>query len=69
MENLIIMKAIIEKQRQNHKNTYILYADAEKCIDKFQLRDSLIEMERIGYNKSDIKLLYELNMTTEIVAQ
>ena len=69
MENLIIMKAIIEKQRQDHKNTYILYADAEKCIDKFQLRDSLIEMERIGYNKSDIKLLYELNMTTEIVAQ
>ena len=69
MDNLIIMSTIIGKQRQDHKNTYILYADAEKCIDKFQLRDSLIEMERIGYNKSDIKLLYELNMTTKIVVQ
>ena len=29
------MKAIIEKQRQDHQNTYILYADAEKHIDKF----------------------------------
>ena len=24
-------------------------------------------MERIGYNKSDIKMLYEINKTTEIV--
>ena len=31
------------------------------------MKDSLIEMERIGYNKSDIKMLYEINKTTEIV--
>ena len=24
-------------------------------------------MERMGYNKSDIKMLYEINKTTEIV--
>ena len=67
IDNLIIMNAIIEKQRQDNKNTYILYADAEKCFDKLWLKDSLIEMERIGYNKSDIKMLYEINKTTEIV--
>ena len=30
MDNLIIMVAIIEKQRGDHKNSYILYEDAEK---------------------------------------
>ena len=58
-DNIIIMNTIIEKQRQDNKNTYILYADAEKCFDKLWLKDSLIEIEKIGYNKSDIKMLYE----------
>ena len=62
VDNLIIINAITEKQRQDNKNTYILYADAEKCFDKLWLKDSLIEMERIGYNKSDIKMLYEINV-------
>ena len=65
MDNLIMMNAIIEGQRQDHKDTYILYADAEKCVDKLWLKDSLIEMERIGYNKNYIKMLYEINKTTE----
>ena len=34
IDNLIIMNAITEKQRQDNKNTYILYADVEKCFDK-----------------------------------
>ena len=44
-----------------------MYADAEKYFGKLWLKDSLIEIERIGYNKSDIKMLYEINKTTEIV--
>ena len=31
------------------------------------MKDSLIEMERIRYSKSDIKIFYEINKTTEIV--
>ena len=61
IDNLIIMNAIIEKQRQNHKSTYILFADAEICCEKVWLKDSLKEVERIGYNKSDIKMIYEIN--------
>ena len=34
MDNINIINAIIEKQRQNHKNTYLFFADAEKCFDK-----------------------------------
>ena len=41
IDNLIIMNAMIEKQRKDYKNTYKLYADAEKCLDKLWLRGSL----------------------------
>ena len=61
------MNAIIEKQSKDHKNTYILYADAEKCFNKLWLKDSLIEMAQIRYNKNDIKMLYEISKTTEVV--
>ena len=50
MDNIIIINAIIEKQRQSHKNTYIFFADAEKCFDKLWLKDCLIDMEEIGYS-------------------
>ena len=61
------MNPIIEKQREHHKNTYILFAGAVKCFDKLWLKDKLIAMERIGYNKSNIKMLYEINKTTKFV--
>ena len=47
VDNIIIINAIIEKQRQSHKNTYLFFADAEKCFDKLQLKDCLIGMEEI----------------------
>ena len=62
IDNLIMMNAIIEKQRQDHKNTYILFSDAEKRFGKLRLK----EMERIGYLKSEIKILYKMSKTTEI---
>ena len=34
MDNIIIINAIIEKQRQSHKNTYLFFPDGEKCFDK-----------------------------------
>ena len=66
IDNLIIMNAIIEKQRQDHKNPYKLFADASKYFDKLWLKGSLIEMERIRHNKGDTKMLYEINKFTEI---
>ena len=39
----------------------------KKCFDKLWLKDSLIETERIGYNKKDKKMLCEISKTTEIV--
>ena len=67
MDNIIIINAIIEKQRQSHKNTYLFFADAEKCFDKLWLKDCLIDMEEIGYNRNDIKILYKMNKKAEII--
>ena len=39
----------------------------QECFDKLWLNDSFIEMERIGCNQNYIKMLYEMNKTTEIV--
>ena len=47
MDNIII-NVIIEKQRQSHKNTYLFYADAEKCFEKLRLKDCLIEIKKTG---------------------
>ena len=67
MDNINIINAIIEKQRQNHKNTYLFFADAEKCFDKWWLKDSLIDIEEIGYDRNDIKILYKMNKKAEII--
>ena len=58
------MSVIREKQRKDHKNTYILYADTEKCCGKLWLKESLLEMKKIGYSKNEIKVLRK---STEIV--
>ena len=42
------MNVKIEKPRQDNKNTYILYVDAEKCFNKFWFKESLRKMEGIG---------------------
>ena len=68
IDNLVI-NAIIEKQRQSYKNTYIFFADAEKCFDKLWLKDCLIDIEEIGYNRNDIKILHEMNKKAEIISR
>ena len=67
MDNIIIINAVLEKQRQYHKNKYLFLADADKCFDKLRLKDCLLEMEEIGYNRNDIKMLYEINKNAEII--
>ena len=67
MDSIIIINAIIEKQKQSHKNTYLFFADTEKCFDKLWLEDCLIDMEEIGYSRNDIKILYKMNKKAEII--
>ena len=61
MDNMVIINAIIEKQRQSYKDTYLFFVDPEKYYDKLWLKDCLINMEEIGYKRNDIKILCEMN--------
>ena len=38
MDNITVIHAIIEKQRQGHRNTNKFFADAEKCFGKLWLK-------------------------------
>ena len=44
-----------------------IFCRCRKMLWQLWLKDSLIEGERIGYNKNDINMLYKINKTTEIV--
>ena len=46
IDYLIIMNAIIEKKTRPQKYFYIV-CSAEKCFDKFRLKESLIEMAKL----------------------
>ena len=61
MDNIITISAVIGKQRQGHKSTFLFLQTQKKCLDKLWLKEYLIEMEEIGYNRSDIKMLQETN--------
>lgn len=62
------INAIMEKQRLENK-TNILYADPENCFDKLWVKDSLVQMENLGYSKDDMQMLYELNRNTAIIIE
>ena len=61
MGDLIIMSTIIENQRRQKLNTYMLFADAVKCFDKLWLKNCLLEMYNLGYDPNTLKVLYEMN--------
>ena len=67
IDNFIIMNTIIENQRAQKLNTYILFADAVKWFDKLWLKDCLLEMYNLGYDPNTLKILYEMNKETDII--
>ena len=67
VDNLIILNSIIENQKQNNNKTYLFFADAKKCFDKMWLKYFLIEMYNLEYSPGTIKVLCEINKTSNIV--
>ena len=68
-DNLIVMMAILERNRELNVNTYMVFADAMKCFDKLWLKDCLVDMESSGMREREVKILYELNRKAEIVIE
>ena len=61
VDNIMLMSALIERNKSLGKNTYIFYADAVKCFDKLWLKNCLLNMNRKGFPIYDTVLLYQLN--------
>ena len=61
VDNIMLMSALIERNKSLGKNTYIFYADAVKCFDKLWLKNCLLNMNRKGFSIYDTVLLYQLN--------
>ena len=61
VDNIFILTAIIERNKYLGKNTYITYADAEKCFDRLWLEDGIIELWRCGNNVRDAIMVKKMN--------
>ena len=67
VDKLIILNSIIKDQRQNKNKTYLFFVDAKKYFDKLWLKDYLIEIYYLGYSPGTIRILYEIDKTSNIV--
>ena len=67
VDNMIMMRAVIDNNARLNKKTYCYFADAYKCFDKLWLKDCLVEMWRAGMREREIMLIYELNRKADII--
>ena len=67
VDNMIMMRAVIDNNARLNKKTYCYFADAYKCFDKLWLKDCLVEMWRAGMREREIMLIYELNRRADII--
>ena len=60
-DNLFTLQAIIDDNKNNKKDTYVLLADAKKCFDRLWLNDACNELSKIGFPEGKIELLIKMN--------
>ena len=60
-DNLMILQAIMDYNRQIGNNVYILITDAVKCFDKLWLEDCCNSLYEIGMEVNEIQVIEELN--------
>ena len=53
VDNMIMMRAVIDNNARLNKKTYCYFADAYKCFDKLWLKDCLVEMWRAGMRERE----------------
>ena len=69
VDNIIMMRSVIDNNVRLNKKTYCYFADAYKCFDKLWLKDCLVEMWRAGMREKEVMLIYELNRKADIVIE
>ena len=69
IDNVIMMRAVIDNNRRLNRKTYFYFADAYKCFDKLWLKDCLVELWRAGMRERKVYMLYEMNKESNIVIE
>ena len=69
VDNVMVVAAVIERDKYYGKNTYITFTDAEKCFDKLWLEDGINELWRLGMNIRDSIMIKRMNEVARIVVQ
>ena len=54
IDNIIMMRAVIDNNRRLNRKTYCYFADAYKCFDKLWLKDCLVELWRAGMREREV---------------
>ena len=69
IDNMIMMRAVIDNNRRLNRKTYCYFADAYKCFDKLWLKDCLVELWRAGMREREVYMLYEMNKEAHILIE
>ena len=64
----IATMAILDRKKELNQNTYILFADAEKCFDHLWLR-IVIDINRDGMRERKAVMLYNMNEKARIMVE
>ena len=57
IDNMIMMRAVIDNNRRLNRKTYCYFADAYKCFDKLWLKDCLVELWRAGMREGSLHVV------------
>lgn len=60
-DNWLALMAVLDKNREVGRDTYIICADAEKCFDQLWLDDCLVDLKDCGMRERETQLLKQLN--------
>ena len=69
IDNMIIMRSVIDSTKRLNRKTYYYFANAYKCFDKLWLKDCLVELRRTGMREREVYMLYEINKRSNIAIE
>ncbi|XP_066936883.1 uncharacterized protein [Clytia hemisphaerica] len=65
-DNWLALMAVMDMNRQLKRNTYVLFADAEKCFDKLWMEDCVTDIVENGLREREAMLLYTMNRNAQM---
>ena len=60
IDNVIMMRSVIDNKRRSNRKTYCYFADAYKYFDKLWLEDFWVELWRAGMREREVYMIYKI---------